>query len=415
MSALRSRLLCLSPLVLALVGCGEDEDSCTSIDCKSAAAEAAGGSSTVAGVISNDGGRQGLLELGPELASGAGGTDSEVCREVVFSSEANPVNVHILVDRSVSMLRPANPLDDPDDPNTVTRWDAITGGLAAFLASDSIAGAQVGLQFFGLQSTDEFDCNVENYRTPAVALAPIESNRQALLSTLAETLPGTLTPTAPAVEGALSYALQIAQSPEGQDRPTVMILATDGLPSQCGPKDDDGNNIISFAAINESLQAYSEPPLDANGEPTVPPILTYVVGTSELGANASVMAEAGGGQAFLIGATQTSSFEADFLDALLTVVLKPLDCEIPVPQRAPDTNEVLDFDKIRVQYRGAATGRTREFPRTDAASTCGTGQAWYYDNADAPEKILFCPRACDALGAGDLKLELGCSPQLFLL
>jgi len=329
---------------------------------------------------------------------------------VSFPATVSPINVLILLDRSTSMLDPV----DPDVPGAPSRWDAVTAALRAFVNSAQATDARVGLQFFGVTNGLD-DCGVDKYTTPAVPVAPLVGNRTALLQAIDTTRPGSFTPTQPAVQGALRYALSVAQLPENADVPTVVVLASDGMPSECGPV-VDGMMIASLSEIIATLRSFSQPPLDAAGEPTQPPIITYLVGTEDLKANAKILAEAGGGQAFLVGgaAGAGTDLEAKFLDALLRIVVKPLDCEIDVPQTASDTGESVDFEKVRVQFTGAASGSTTEFPRTRGPGDCGTDAAWFYDDNAAPEKIFFCRKACESLGAGDLKLELGCSPRMIL-
>lgn len=390
--------------------CG-GEEACTTIDCQanSPANGSAGTGGSGAGGTSNTG--TGFLNPDDDLPGAGGNTldEGDVCREVVFAAQANPVNVLILLDRSTSMLD----LADMAVPG-VTRWDAVTAALRAFVNSPQAENARVGLQFFGLTNGAD-DCSVAKYTTPAVPIAPLAANRAALINAIDTTLPGSLTPTAPAVAGALSYALQVARDPANAEVPTVMVLASDGLPSECGPTDANGAPIVSFREIIDTLESYSAPPTDASGTPMQPPVRTFIVGTTELKNNAQSLAEAGNGQAFLVGGgTPGADLEARFLDALLSIIVRPLDCEIDVPQTAPDTNEAVDFEKVRLRFTGASSGSTTEFPRTTGPQTCGVSQAWFYEDANPPTKIFLCRNACDSLGAGELKLELGCSPQMIV-
>jgi hypothetical protein len=288
----------------------------------------------------------------------------------------------------------------------------VTAALEAFVMSPAASQARIGLQFFGLTNGND-DCSVEKYVTPAVPIAPLATNQAALLDAITTAQPGSLTPTFPAVAGALAYARQVAELPENAEVPTVLVLASDGLPSECGPLDDTGAPINSISNVIETMREYSTPEVDADGNPVRPPIRTYVLGTQELEANAEALARAGAAEAFLAGGglgAASSDLQAEFLDALLSIVVKPLDCVLDVPQTAPDSGEAIDFDKVRVQYTTSG-GTTTEFPRTSGASTCSLNQAWFYEAASPPQKIFFCRRACEALGAGDLKLELGCSPR----
>jgi VWA domain-containing protein len=393
---------------MMFAACGGDGDACTTVGCESTDTQTL---PTQPGAGSGGAGTPGGSFLDPnESAGGTSGLgEGEACREVVLEAQSNPVNVLILLDRSTSMLEDA----DSAVPG-VSRWDAVTAALRAFVNSPQAQGANIGLQFFGLQNGAD-DCGVDKYATPAVPVASLATNRDALVAAIDGTLPGSLTPTAPAVAGALRYALSVAQAPGNADVPTVMVLASDGIPSECGPLGPDGLPIVSFREIIDTLESYSTPATDAMGNPLQPPVRTFIVGTEELSNNASALAEAGGGQAFLVGGgTPGADLEARFLDALLSIVVRPLDCEIDVPQTAPDTGESIDFEKVRLRYTGAASGTVTEFPRTDNVGGCGSNEAWFYEAASPPQKIFLCRRACERLGAGELKLELGCAPTQVL-
>ncbi len=410
--ALRSGLVLafgLGSAALAVSGCGGGDEACTGINCPTSSPSGAGqGGSGGSGA----GGGGNIFE-DPPNGLGTGGTsglqDGQACRQVSFSAQTSPVNIHILLDRSTSMNEPA----DATMPGGPTRWEAVTEALRAFVMSPQANQARVGLQFFGAMAVD--DCSVEKYVTPAVELEPLVANQQAaLIAAIDNARPISLTPTAPAVAGALQYALQIAQRPENAEIPTLMVLASDGIPSECGPVDENGMMIVSFREIIDTLEDYSQPERDATGNPVRPPVLTYLIGTEDLRYNAESLADAGGGQAFLVDGAGEGDVQQRFLDALLSIVVKPLDCELDVPQTAPDTGEMIDFDKVRVRFTGAASGVPIEFPKTYGPGGCGVSQAWFYDDPAAPTRIFFCRNACEALGAGDLLLELGCSPTLIL-
>ncbi len=415
LTTVRWGLLAVAPLVASTLfaACGGQE-ACTTLGCESAEPEVGagagqGGSGTAAAAGGSSNGFVDPSENQPGAAGTSALGEGEACREVVFAAQSNPVNVLVLLDRSTSMLEPA----DAAVPG-VSRWDAVTAALRAFVNSPQAENANVGLQFFGLTNGAD-DCAVDKYATPAVPVGPLVANRAALLEAIDTTLPGSLTPTAPAVAGALQYALTVAQQPANAETPTVMVLASDGIPSECGPLGPDGQPIVSFREIIDTLRSFSTPAVA-----TQPSVRTFIVGTRELQNNAQALAEAGGGQAFLVGGgvagapAGASDLEARFLDALLSIVVRPLDCEIDVPQTAPDTGESIDFEAVRVRFTGASSGTVTEFPRANGPQSCGLDRAWFYEDASPPQKIFLCREACDSLGAGELKLELGCAPELIV-
>jgi hypothetical protein len=388
-------------LLGAVFGCGGD-DPCTAIACADevrteipqAMPSGSPGSPGGASLFGDD------LDPAPLL--------EEACRQVAFGIEASPVNVHILLDRSVSMNEPVR----TDAPAGPTRWDAMTSAVRSFIESPQANGAKVGLQYFGVTNGAD-DCSVEKYMTPAVQAGFLADVRNEMLASLDATRPGSLTPTGPALEGALAHARQSADLPENEGRATVVVLASDGLPSECFPIDSQGRSVQSYSGIIQTLERYASPPEDEMGRPLETPIRTYIVGTEELEINAESLAEAGRAQAYLVGSGASGGdIEGDFLDALLSIVLRPLTCEIGVPQEAPDTGEIIDFDRVRVSFTGASRGATREIPRATGPGGCSVGDAWYYDSPSQPTSIVFCPRTCSSLGAGDLRIELGCAQQI---
>jgi hypothetical protein len=70
-----------------------------------------------------------------------------------------------------------------------------------------------------------------------------------------------------------------------------------------------------------------------------------------------------------------------------------LDCEWPIPE-AP-VGQTFDRDKVNVRYTSmAAATDLQQFP---SAADCGMREGWYYDDANAPTRILACPQSCSAL------------------
>jgi len=395
---------------LVMAACGGENEACTTVACAPANTSKVSSSGSGGGGAAQSAPTFGAPEA-DLVGSSAGSSEpaaSEVCRELTLGAAASPVNVLLLVDRSTSMLEPV----DPSVANGPTRWQAVTGALRAFVNSERASHASIGLQFFGLINGND-DCGADKYALPKVRIARVVSNRADLIQAIDAERPGSFTPTLPAVEGALRYAATVAAAPENVNVPTIVVLASDGIPSECGAVSASGQTIVSFREINDTLRSYSQPPLDASGAAVRPPVRTFLIGTEDLKSNAAALAEAGGGQAFLVGgaAGQGTNLEARFLDALLSIVLKPLACELELPQTAPNTGEVVDFEKVRVRFTAAASGTTTEFPRARGLVECGNDPAWYYDDNLAPKKLLFCKRGCESISAGDLKLELGCSPR----
>jgi hypothetical protein len=397
--------------VVAASGCGGGSDEgCTTIGCAQAQGASQpsgqGGSSGSSSSVGTPGGD--LLAGDEGSGTSTGLQDGQVCSGVSAAAPTRPINIMILLDASVSMLDST----DPSNPSAPSRWDAVRSALGSFVNSAQAADARVGLQFLGLMPRGD-DCSADKYAVPAVPIAPLGSNRTQLIDAMNNWRPGSLTPTVPAVTGSLRYAMEIAQRPENEDIPTVLVLASDGLPTECGQMTADGAVIASITQVADILRSYSKPPVDGAGNPMQPAIKTYVVAPEGGSTNAPLLAQAGDAQAFVLAGPNGSgtNLEAAFLDALLRIITKPISCELDLPDKAPDTGQELDFDKVRVRFTAAGSGTVSEYPRTDNLVNCGNNKAWYYDDQVHPKKIILCRDTCQSLSAGDLKIELGCSPQ----
>lgn len=379
---------------LLLLACGGGDAPCTTTAC--APAEGAPLATPTGPQLVPSGQTLGTALGTPPRPEASPLAADEICNAQALAAEASPVNLLVLLDRSVSMNEPAT----PGDPASATRWDAVTAALGAFLVRPELSNIQVGLQFFGLNNGSD-DCGVDKYSEPAVAVGALPQVREELLSSISRTRPGSLTPTAPAVLGALRYATRVAAKPENAGRSTVLVLASDGLPSECAGVDANGVSTGYLSNLVDVLEQYSNP---SDGSP---PVQTYVLGTEELGVNARLLADAGDGKAFLIGA---GDVESQFLEAMLSIVTTPLDCQVPVPAQSA-TGESLDLDRIRVRFTHAGTARVEEFPRVSSEGQCLSTQGWFYDDPGAPQFVKLCRSTCEALGAGQLQLEFGCAPD----
>jgi len=347
-----------------------------------------------------------------EGSAGAGGASPPApsgssCQGEPLVDSSGPANVLLLVDRSTSMLEPV----DVNVPGGPSRWDALTAALRSFLDLEQAGNARIGLQFFGLIDGND-DCSIDKYRTPAVEVAPIGSNHDALVAAIAAQQPGSFTPAAPALTGVLEYSLQVAQRPENAGIPGVVIWFFDGIPTECGTVGVDGIPIISQADLIAPLERFSKPPRDASNNPTQPPIRTFVVGINP--GSTSALARAGSGQAFVVGATAPVGSSPDvsgrIVEALGRIVARPLGCELDVPAAAPGSSEPPDRELVRVKLR-TADGATNELVRTTGSASCTALPAWHYADPPATGRIALCPSACELVGSADVQVELGCAPR----
>jgi hypothetical protein len=257
-------------------------------------------------------------------------------------------------------------------------WGPVTNALNQFFTSPAAAGIGVGIQFFS------GGCNAAAYATPAVPVAELPGNAQALASMLAMRLPGPGTATTPALEGAIMHARSRAMENPGVK--TVVLLVTDGEPASCG------STIASTAAA--AAAGFS-------GTPSIP---TYVLGLGNVG-GLHEMAQGGGtGNAFVV--SDPGSVQA-VVDAMNAIRSQALPCEYSIPQSTGA------FDKNLVNLRWDNGGQASLVPFVQSASGCAAATGgWFYDDDDAPSRLIACEATCSGLKSGGrVEVVLGC-PQV---
>jgi hypothetical protein len=310
------------------------------------------------------------------------------CAGVTFEAERVDVDMYIMMDRSVSMAETVGSTGKD-------RWDLVHEAVQAFVQAPEAANIGVGIQFFGQSGNrdDTIDCDVSRYATPAVPIGLASQVGADVVAAIANTYPGGLTPTYPALQGAIQYAKTWAGGHHG--RATVVVLVTDGYPTQC-------QNPVSVSDIAAVAQ---------DGATSDPRIRTYVIGIAA-GFNLDTIARAGGtAGAFLV---DQADYTQSFLTTLLNISSNPLACEYAIPTSTDPTQQV-DPNKVQVVYT-PAVGAAEEVPRADSIVDCdaSTTGGWYYDNTTAPTKIIACPCTCSRLAAGKVEVRLGCQPRHIL-
>jgi hypothetical protein len=89
-------------------------------------------------------------------------------------------------------------------------------------------------------------------------------------------------------------------------------------------------------------------------------------------------------------------------------VSAPIPCELLVPES--NDGKALDPNLVNVVFTPEGESMGAPIPRVDAAASCGMSSAWYYDNPEAPSKIVLCPTTCTTVeGGGAIDIALGCA------
>jgi hypothetical protein len=247
-------------------------------------------------------------------------------------------------------------------------------------------------------------CGGASYAMPAVEVAPLPGAANALVASLTQHAPDGLTPTSGALTGAITHAQALAKANNGHR--VVVLLATDGLPSECTPFDTPG--VASIAA---------------SGLAATPSISTFVIGVfapdEQLAAQATLDAIAAAGgtkQSFVINLGQNVS--QAFLTALNSVRTAALSCEFKVP--AANAGQTLDYYSVNVQFT-PGTGQPVTIGNVKNKAACDARQGgWYYDVDPAtgtPQNISICDTSCTQLrgdSAGRVDVLVGCKTEIII-
>jgi hypothetical protein len=245
-------------------------------------------------------------------------------------------------------------------------------------------------------------CQDGSYETPVVPIGDLPGSGGAMTDTLAATIPQGSTPTAPAVRGALRHLL--ARAAADPARKPVLVVATDGLPTECAAQ---GNTAAGAASALSQARMQ------------MPGVNTYVIGVFSQGQlgrarpTLNQLATAGGTvEPFVL--TTGADLSQRFLDAINQIRGTALGCEFIIP---PPSRGIIDFDKVNVRYMGP-TGQ-EDLRYVASSDRCDPARGgWYYDvdpTAGRPTRVLLCPATCskvkDAVGVS-VQLRFGCQTRV---
>jgi hypothetical protein len=145
----------------------------------------------------------------------------------------------------------------------------------------------------------------------------------------------------------------------------------------------------------------------AQGLAGSPSISTYVVGVGLSLTALNQIAAAGGTQAaFLVDAGPNVT--VDFIAALNEIREVALGCEYQIPE--PGAGQ-LDFDRVNVQYTPPSGAAVVVHQVPNAAACDPVKGGWYYDDPQAPTRIVVCGTSCDGFNVvqgGQVDILLGC-------
>jgi len=335
------------------------------------------------------------------------GATSVVAEQVVLEefieieeevTTVEPVAFYIMLDQSFSMV----PL-----------WFGAVAGIKAFVTDPMSDGIDVALDFFPGFGMIR-GCDGSGYENPHIPMGRLPGHAPAITSTLDSLLgpTGIGTPIEGALRGATAFCANFqAQNP---DEKCIAVLVTDGSPSGC---QEDPNALVSIVA-----QAFSGGVITygvglAGSDFTLLNRISQEGGADDCdpGAQYACDVTASADQLVLalnrIRAAVTNTVTR--VETVTTVVETPLACEWELP---PPDSINQGFDKMQVNVKLSATELgAKQLSYVESESACAA-DAWYYDDATAPTRIIACPDTCSVIESSTgaaVDILLGC-PTLVL-
>ncbi len=329
----------------------------------------------------------------PDLIGGDGGSfdpgtaDADPkCISDTLGAEPVPLAMLLVMDRSGSM---ASPTGNP-------KWDQARNAMIGFADTPGAAGSKLGLTIFPPDSGDQ--CSPASY-TPIVPIALLPQNGTAIKDALLTRKTTGSTPMTGGLQGGIDAMKDfLAKNPTEEG---VIILVTDGDPGACS-----GDTVANVASIA------------ANAAKGTPRIRTFVVGMEGATfSNLDTIAKAGEGAPKAFNAAGTNvdggvTQQQQLLDALEAIRSGALSCEYILP--TPDASKgVLDPTSVEIEFTPGKNDQPQKFKRVEDPSKCGaTTGGFYYDDPNAPKRIILCPASCEAVkkGTAEAKVDvhLGC-------
>lgn len=249
---------------------------------------------------------------------------------------------------------------------------------------------------FERSCTRATECQAASYAVPGVPMGPVAEQLGPIGEALSAQVPQGLTPTAPALEGALSHARQWTDA--NPELPAVVVLATDGLPTDCESNINASPNLDDVLAVAGAGLAGS------------PPVRTFVIGVLEANqvenlGNLDAIAMAGGTERALL-VLNGDDLSSQFTRALASVGQAGAVCHFELPRGSS-----LDYSRMEVSLR-AASGATTAQPFVLVERGCtDSPDGWYFEENADTWQVMLCPELCSsakAAEAGALSVAVGC-------
>jgi len=353
-----------------------------------------------------------VTELVPETVT------EEVTEEI---TTVKPTVLYIMFDKSMSMAGAPYGVSD--------LWTPAVAALKSFANDPDSAGLGVALQYFPINGGS---CSTgSGYSTPSVPVGLLPGQAGTFSTSLDNHDPdGIGTPIEGALRGVTEYCKKYQT--DHPDQQCVSVLVTDGQPEYASGCNENTNSLAAIAkAAHDSgvttfavgLQGASFTLLDKIAKEGGAPDCS----SSNTRYACDVSAGAAGLQAALntirekVVTTTTHTVTHEVTHEVVHEVTHtevhteivqqtertPLPCEWAIP--APTDGQ--EFDRNKVNIRLSNDDMQSTFVHVKSKDAC-VANAWYYDNEDAPTRLIACDQTCESikgLASAQIDILLGCA------
>jgi hypothetical protein len=247
---------------------------------------------------------------------------------------------------------------------------------------------------------------------PVMPVAELPGAAGPVLAALASRTPIGGTPTLPALNASIDAAVGFTQ--QHPDQKSIVLLATDGLPTLCDAAVDP---LVTDPKSGIPKLVHAAEVALGKG------VQTFVIGVfapdeaADADANLGQIAKAGGsGDAFVI--STAANVSDDFLSTLNEIRRAAKACEfsLPTPGGKP-----LDATRLVVSVVGPDGQSVKLAPKASAADCDPVAGGFYFDRdpfgATPPGRVTLCPASCTLSDQGKrpVDLEVDCNDERWVL
>lgn len=251
---------------------------------------------------------------------------------------------------------------------------------------------------------NHYDCKVQTYTSPAVDVATLPGGASALLGAIDARVPEGGTTTLPALSGAIEAAKAWTAANPGHK--AIVLLATDGLPTNCDPALQDDMPQIAIQHLVDVAAAGAKSGVE-----------TFVIGVfnpdeqAEAAPNLDAIAAGGGTETAFVISTEEDVTER-FLEALNEVRITSKSCEFAIPLVG---GELPDLERLTVRITPPG-GEPVLIERVGSEGACDPATGGYYFDKplggdEPPGRVILCPASCDLFGTAKnrtVDLQVSC-------